>query len=250
MFLLNRYTPALLLALALISCGQSENKATPSMAITNEAKTAPSTTFETTKMKKTGAYLEISLKITEDNRPKAAGVYSKYKSPFLDQIEGATSKDLLLRGEDVQVLHGFETAAQANAYLTSSLFSTDIVGELGPLLAADPEVRIYTAAAPALSAPATTGAFLEISLKVDQGNRASAGAVYSKYKQPFLSQIDGASSKELIMRDEDVQVLHGFETEAQAQAYLQTNLFSKDIVGELGPLLAADPEVRIYTVFK
>ena len=56
--------------------------------------------------------------------------------------------------------------------------------------------------------------------------------------------------KELLIRGEDVQVLHGFENEAEAQAYLSTDLFSKDIVGELGPLLKAEPEVRIYSVFK
>lgn len=95
-------------------------------------------------MEKTGAFLEISLKVNENNREKAAGVYLKYKEPFLKQIKGAQSKELLVRGEDVQVLHGFTTEAQANAYLQTSLFSKDIVGELGPLLSADPEVRIYT----------------------------------------------------------------------------------------------------------
>ena len=97
---------------------------------------------------------------------------------------------------------------------------------------------------------AKTGAYLQITLKVSNENRPAAAGVYLKYKKPFLNQIDGASSKDLIMRAEDVQVLHGFETEMQAKAYLSTELFSKDIVGELGPLLAADPEVRIYSVFE
>lgn len=95
-----------------------------------------------------------------------------------------------------------------------------------------------------------TGAFLEITLKVDEKNRTAAGGVYVKYKEPFLSQIAGATSKELLMRDMDVQVLHGFETEEQANSYLTTELFSEDIVGELGPLLESDPEVRIYSVFR
>lgn len=95
-----------------------------------------------------------------------------------------------------------------------------------------------------------TGAYLQITLKVTNENRPAAAGVYLKYKQLFLSQIDGASSKDLIMRNEDVQVLHGFKTELQAKNYLSTELFSKDIVGELGPLLAADPEVRIYAVFE
>jgi hypothetical protein len=53
---------------------------------------------------------------------------------------------LLVRGEDVEVLHGFDTAEQANAYLESRLFTTDVVGALGPLLDAEPDVRIYKAA--------------------------------------------------------------------------------------------------------
>jgi hypothetical protein len=92
------------------------------------------------------AYLEISLKIKPENRPAAAGVYSKYRQPFLDQIKGAQSKRLLVRDEDVQVLHGFDSTANAQAYLKSSLFEKDVVSELKPLLDAQPEVRIYEVA--------------------------------------------------------------------------------------------------------
>ena len=91
-------------------------------------------------------YLQITLKIAPANRPAAAGVYQRYKEPFLATIAGAKSKDLLIRDEDVEVLHGFDTAEQANAYLKSRLFSTDVVGALKPLLDAEPDVRIYTAA--------------------------------------------------------------------------------------------------------
>ncbi len=91
-------------------------------------------------------------------------------------------------------------------------------------------------------------AFLQITLTVKNKNRAAAAAVYEKYKQPFLSKIDGAKSKELLIRDEDVQVLHGFDSEENAQAYLTTDIFSNDVVGELKNLLEADPEVRIYSV--
>lgn len=96
------------------------------------------------KKKVTGAYLEITLDIAADNRMNAGGVYVKYKNPFLDQIEGATSKDLLLRDEDVQVLHGFETEAQAKAYLSTALFENDVVRELKPYLLSTPEIRVYT----------------------------------------------------------------------------------------------------------
>ncbi|MES2038066.1 MAG: hypothetical protein V4495_09520 [Pseudomonadota bacterium] len=90
-------------------------------------------------------------------------------------------------------------------------------------------------------------AYLEITLKVDPQDRAAAAAIYSKFKQPFLSKIPGAKSKELLVRDDDVQVLHGFATRKQAEAYLSSDLFTKDVVVSLKPLLKADPEVRIYS---
>ncbi len=89
-------------------------------------------------------------------------------------------------------------------------------------------------------------AYLQITLKIKNENRAAAAAVYGKYKQPFLDGIAGAKSKELLIRDEDVQVLHGFASEENAQAYLGTQLFTDDVVGELKSLLEADPEIRIY----
>ena len=92
-------------------------------------------------------YLQITLKVAPANRPAAAGVYQRYKAPFLSTIAGAKSKELLVRDEDVEVLHGFDSADHANAYLTSRLFTSDVVGELKPLLDAEPDVRIYQAAA-------------------------------------------------------------------------------------------------------
>jgi hypothetical protein len=89
------------------------------------------------------AILEITLAVNDDNRPAAAAVYDKYREPFLDGVRGATSKQLLVRDEDVQVLHGFTSGEDATAYLSSDLFTSDVVGELSPLLASDPEIRIY-----------------------------------------------------------------------------------------------------------
>jgi hypothetical protein len=59
---------------------------------------------------------------------------------------GAKSKDLLVRDDDVQVLHGFDSTANAEAYLKSSPFQSDVVTSLSPLLAAAPDVRVYTVA--------------------------------------------------------------------------------------------------------
>jgi hypothetical protein len=89
------------------------------------------------------AYLQISLKIDNADRANAAGVYNQYKAPLLDSIKGAASKELLIRDEDVQVLHGFNTAEEAQAFLSSDLFRNDVVVALKPYLKDAPEVRIY-----------------------------------------------------------------------------------------------------------
>jgi len=93
-----------------------------------------------------------------------------------------------------------------------------------------------------------TVAYLQITLKVNDADREAAASVYTKYKQPFLDSVSGATSKQLLVREDDVQVLHGFDTTANAQAYLSTDLFTQDVVGELSPLLQGEPEIRIYDV--
>ena len=95
-------------------------------------------------MKNTGAILEITLDVKNENRNNAGGVYAKYKQPFLEQVKGSTSKDLLMRDDDVQVLHGFESVTDAEAYLTSEIFTRDVVTELKPYLESTPEIRIYS----------------------------------------------------------------------------------------------------------
>lgn len=92
------------------------------------------------------AYLEITMVINDNNRPAAAKVYSDYRQPFLDQIKGAVSKDLLIRDEDVQVLHGFDSVENAKAYLDTDMFKNDVFVGLQPLWESDPDVKIYTVA--------------------------------------------------------------------------------------------------------
>lgn len=92
------------------------------------------------------AYLEITMKIKEANRGVAAKVYTDYREPFLKTIDGALTKDLLIRDEDVQVLHGFDSIEYANAYLNSDLFKNDVFTGLKPLWDAEPCVKIYTVA--------------------------------------------------------------------------------------------------------
>jgi hypothetical protein len=90
------------------------------------------------------AYLEISLKIAPKNRPAVVEIYKKYRGPFLSKAPGARSKQLLVREDDVQVLHGFDSTANADAYLKSALFNDDVVKALAPLLESPPEVRVYS----------------------------------------------------------------------------------------------------------
>lgn len=92
------------------------------------------------------AYLEITMVIDEAKRPAAAKVYNDYRQPFLTQIKGAVSKELLVRNEDVQVLHGFDSIENAEAYLSSEMFINDVFVGLKPLLSSDPEVKIYSVA--------------------------------------------------------------------------------------------------------
>lgn len=51
---------------------------------------------------KVKAYLEITMQIAPANRPAAAKVYQDYRAPFLSNITGALSKELLVRDLDVQ----------------------------------------------------------------------------------------------------------------------------------------------------
>lgn len=95
---------------------------------------------------KVNAYLEITMKIEDSNRPAAAKIYTDYRSPFLNTIPGALTKDLLIRDEDVQVLHGFDSVEHAQSYLNSELFQNDVFVGLKPLWNADPEVKIYSVA--------------------------------------------------------------------------------------------------------
>ncbi|ACU63388.1 hypothetical protein [Chitinophaga pinensis] len=91
-------------------------------------------------------------------------------------------------------------------------------------------------------------AYLQISMQIDAADRANAAGVYNKYKAAFLDNVQGAKAKELLIREEDVQVLHEFDTVENASAYLQTELFNQDVVTALKPYLKANPDVRIYTV--
>lgn len=91
-------------------------------------------------------------------------------------------------------------------------------------------------------------AYLEITMKIDGEKRNLAAQVYQNYREPFLKDIHGALSKELLVRDEDIQVLHGFDSKENAEAYLQSDLFTNDVFVGLKDLWNETPDVRIYSL--
>ena len=95
-------------------------------------------------MSQVKAYLQITLDIPDESHPAVAKVYNDYRRPFLDTIEGAVSKNLLIRTEDVQVLHGFDSVEHAQNYLQSDMFKNDVLVGLQPLWKQDSDVRIYS----------------------------------------------------------------------------------------------------------
>lgn len=90
-------------------------------------------------------------------------------------------------------------------------------------------------------------AYLEITMEIDIANRLAAAKVYTDYRKPFLDTIKGALTKELLIRDKDVQVLHGFDSVEHAQEYLNSELFQNDVFIGLKSLWIADPDVKIYS---
>ena len=99
-----------------------------------------------------------------------------------------------------------------------------------------------------LSTKLTVRAFLKFTFNIKESDRAAAATVYNKYRQPFLDDIQGAHCKHLLVRDNDVQVLHGFVSVADAENYLKSDLFTQDVVVELKPYFQSEPDVRIYSV--
>lgn len=91
-------------------------------------------------------------------------------------------------------------------------------------------------------------AYLEITMVIDGANHPAAAKVYNDYREPFLKQIKGALTKELLIRDEDVQVLHGFDSVESAKVYLESNMFKNDVFVGLQPLWKGNPDVKIYSV--
>ena len=94
----------------------------------------------------------------------------------------------------------------------------------------------------------TVKAYLQVTMDIPQQNRGKAAQVYTEYKEPFLNTIPGAETKQLLVRDEDVQVFLGFDSVNHAQDYLESELFTQHVFPALQPTWTSDPEVRIFKV--
>jgi len=92
------------------------------------------------------AYLQITLRINAADKGAASSVYDKFQASFLDQIKGAISAELLIGEEYIQLLHGFETAEDAKAFLSTELYNNSVLVALKPLILDNPEVRIFNVA--------------------------------------------------------------------------------------------------------
>ena len=84
-------------------------------------------------------------------------------------------------------------------------------------------------------------ACLQITMKIKTGNRNAAAKVYSDFREPFLARIPGALTKQLLVRNEDVQVLHGFDS-----VKMDSDMFRDDVFIGLKDLWDVPPDVRIY----
>ncbi len=89
------------------------------------------------------AHLLIRVKIDESRREEMIDkVYEPNRTRFLERISGAISKNLLVRPEDIAILHGFDTRESAEAYLQSSLYQ-QIVNGIADYQEENPSVALY-----------------------------------------------------------------------------------------------------------
>lgn len=89
------------------------------------------------------AYLQITLKINTADKGAVSGVYNKFRTLFLEQIQGAISIELLIGDEYIQLLHSFDTAEEAQDFLSTELYNNDVLVAVKPFIVNTPEVRIY-----------------------------------------------------------------------------------------------------------
>ncbi|WP_433900269.1 hypothetical protein [Sphingobacterium puteale] len=90
------------------------------------------------------AYLQVTLKINNSDKGAVSGIYEKFRDSFIDQIKGATSIELLIGDGYIQLLHVFDTAEDAQAFLSTELYNNNILFALKSLMVDTPRVSIYS----------------------------------------------------------------------------------------------------------
>ncbi len=89
------------------------------------------------------AHLLITVKVDSSRRAALIDqVYEPNRTRFLQKIPGAVSKNLLLRREDLAILHGFDTAENAEAYLHSDLYG-ELLRQLADYQEENPVAALY-----------------------------------------------------------------------------------------------------------
>ncbi|WP_104381543.1 hypothetical protein [Sphingobacterium sp. HMA12] len=90
------------------------------------------------------AYLQITLKINNSDKGAVSGIYDKFRDSFLDQVKGATSIELLIGNGYIQLLHVFDTAEDAQAFLSTELYNNEILLALKSLMVDTPMISVYS----------------------------------------------------------------------------------------------------------
>ncbi|MFA5515544.1 MAG: hypothetical protein WDA20_04590 [Desulfuromonadales bacterium] len=91
-------------------------------------------------------------------------------------------------------------------------------------------------------------AYLQISLPVPPERRDEAiTKVFLPSRQRFDELAEGAVSIDLLVRNEDLQVLAGFDTLEHARAF-EKSPAGRDLTGQLTKLAEKEPTVALYNV--
>ncbi len=91
-------------------------------------------------------------------------------------------------------------------------------------------------------------AYLQISLPVPQSRRDEAiTRIFLPGRQRFAEQAEGGVSMDMLVRNEDIQVLAGFDTLESARLF-QNSPAGKELLGQLAAMAEKNPGTAIYTV--
>lgn len=90
--------------------------------------------------------------------------------------------------------------------------------------------------------------YLPITLNVSCHKRKDVVAKYFLYRDTILQTVNGMKSIELLEREVDFQVLHCFDFQDNANAYLESDFFINDLMRAFEPLLDSAYSVDLYKV--